>query len=438
MLRLEIIVNVDTTYEILEESDLIEGFSVERALSSKVDDLASESIAGQVNIKLSNLYNDFTKTLSTAKYKHIKNGQRCVVYNDSNVIFKGYITDYKAPTTRTQQSVDLKVVDALYSILNTDLTLKDTVIQSKQSLKSYLILLFTYVGLNSCDYNIDSSLDSLTVSYAVIKGMKLSEQLRELTKAADCYIYADADGIIQVIPKNIKSTGDIKKILRESDTEELTNTELGASYLSSYRQLKVKYTKASKSDVKKVSYIKGLDVVKGKDKLENIALETENLYELDNVKIIANGTSDVYVTGTKCTASTITLDVNTSAEDTVDIEVYGREIERKEAFIKRELEKGINQTLEYSSVLIQSKTRAKELADKLEVRLKQDVPYIKIDVVDINCFSLDVGQTVEVIDEDLELNYKGYIHSIDLEYTGNGACDGTLNIKGIAQEGEGV
>lgn len=437
MSQLKIIVKVDdtTSYTFLETNNLIEGVSIARKMDSDIKALVSEIECGEVNIQMSNLFNDFNTTSATAKYSKLKNGQSVKIYNitdtTTTLLFTGFLVDFKAPTSSKTQSCSLRVVDRLHYILNSEITSTFTV-DSDITLSAYVTLLFTAFGLTADEYVIDTSLADIILSYSLITGYKLAEQLNNICKAIDAYIYVDKAGILQVKPKEI--TGIATTLFnRESKINCLENSEFGASILSSYNCLKVGYVATKQSEVKEVLKLASITAKPGITAIENYALETGNLYELDSIKVTSS--ADVVVSSVSATSSTITLTLknDTTVDEIVSVAIYGKVIETAESYIIKTVESEQTvQTLEVSSILVQSKAYAESLANKLYARASLPLPYITADVTVID-FTVDLGDIVRIQDTEADLDYTGYIHSIDIEYDGQGYSYYNLGIKYVEE-----
>lgn len=432
---IKIVIEVDdtTSYTLIEEDNLIEGLEIARKLDSDVTQLMASVECGECNVGLCNIHNDFTTINSAAKYKNIKNGQKVVVFQDDTQLFTGYIVDFKAPTTREEQTCSLRIVDRLYSVLNSDLTLADMQISSKTTAKAYISTIFKLLKIPSDEWVIEESLSNFNLNYTLIKGYKVADQLDELSKALDAYFYVDASGVIHIEPKTVsgESTLTIERDVPESCLEK---SEFGASVFSSYSTLKVGYTTTKLSEVKELYNVKDQEVKVGINSFENCELKTKNLFELDNVKV--SSLKGSFVTELSSTSSTVSMKLEnpTDEVDAVSISVCGKEVELSSNFITKELETTeVSQVLEVSSILIQQKKYAQALAESLFSRASEKTPYIQVEVSDVEGFKLDLGSVVTVIDSDVDFTYTGYVHSFTAEYTGIGDFYYTLGIKKVGE-----
>lgn len=434
MLKVEIKVNAETTYTFLEEENLIEGFSLTRKMDSDISSLVAEIEAGEVNLTLSNLFNEFNVLSENAPYKGLKNGQELKVYNDENLLFTGFVVDFVAPTSTNAQSCNLRAVDRLQMLLNNDISAKSEIqINENMNFFEYFTTLFNAYGVLSSEIEIDANLEQITLNYTILNGKTLSEQLNEACKATDAYLYVNNMGKIILKSKSITGTPTMT-FSRESDDHYLMSSEYGYGLFSSYNALKVGYTTTKLSDVQNILSVGDLSVSAGETTFENYALGISNLYELDNIKITSD--SDSTITSISATASTISCTINnpTTSDDIISIDIYGKTIETADAFLTYELgSAAVNQSLEVSSILVQNKAYAEGLALKLYDRAMQPIPYIRADVEIIN-FGLDLGTIVCIEDSEAEITYTGYVHTIEVEYDGNGYSFYSLGIKALNEE----
>lgn len=437
MLKITIKINdTPTYYTFLEQNNAIEGCALNRALNGDVAKLCAEVISGEVNLQFSNLYSEFNPLVETAPYKGLRNGQEVKVYSVANAvettIFTGYIVDFKAPTSSETQSCTIRAVDRLHLLLNADVKAINLQIEKNKTLAEYLSVLFAAYGLTSEDYQIDEGLLGISFNYSLIIGQKLSEQLAEICKATDSYIYCNRVGKIIVKATTIQGTP-VKTFTRQDQENYLVNSEYGYSIFNSYNALKIGYTAAQLSEVKEVLKLENQEIGAGESTISNIELGISNLYELDTIKI--KSPSNIKATALSASASTISLTLNnpTPETDHADIFVYGKTIDTTKAYITTPLNSELNQSLELSSLLLQDRASANALAERLYNRAIVEMPFIKAEVECVD-FPIDLGYIVRVNDSDVGLDFTGYVHSIDLEYDGGGYCIVNLGIKALYEE----
>lgn len=439
MLRIQIKVDdTPTYYNFLETDSAIEGVALNRALNSDVASLVAEVECGEVNIEFSNLFGEFNPQDENAPYKDLKNGLEVKVFNVveeiDTTIFTGYIVDFAAPTSSETQSCTVRAVDKLQMLLNADLRSIDLQVEKGITLAEYFSAIFEAYGLTSEEYEIDEDLMEVTLNYSLVVGKKLSEQFYEICKAVDCYIYCNRVG--RIVVRTTAITGiPVKTYTRQDQENYLVNTEYGYSLFNSYNSLKVGYVAAQLSEVKEILKLEQQEIPAGESTLENLELGIANLYELDTLKITSS--ANVRAINVSATSSTITITLNNPSHETTTISliVYGKTIETTNAFITRTLNSELNQSLEVSSILLQDKASAEQLAERLYNRTRIEMPFIKADIEFID-FPIDLGYIVRIVDSDVGLTYEGYVHSIDLEYDGGGYSIVSLGIKALYEEEE--
>ena len=438
MIKIEIKVDETLTYTFLEEDNLIEGFALKRQMDDDLTALNGAVECAEITCTLNNLYNEFNITSNTSPYSKLKNGLEVKAYSVSDItnnLFTGYLVDFVAPTDTDTQSCNLRAVDRLHILLNKEMVF-NLQIERKISLFDYILRLFGANGVSPEEIEIDTDLSNIALDYTLLNGRVLSEQLNEICKATDAYIYVDKTGKIKVKSKNITGTTPIKTFSRADHS--LISTEYGTSLFSSYNKLKVGYITTKLSEVKEVLSIGGLSVQVGENVLDAYELKVDNLYELDNIKITS--TSNTYITELSATSSTITMHLNnpSSEEDIIDIVVYGKTIETADAFIERSVDsEKTDQSIEIKSILVQKKAYAEDLLGRLYNRAIEPIPYIKAEVEVID-FGVDLGYIVQVVDNEAEIDYMGYVHSIDIEYDGQGYSYYNLGIKALYKESDSV
>lgn len=435
-IKVDIKVSADLTYTFIEEDNLIEGFGLSRKMDSNISALCGEIECGEVNLTLSNLFNEFNILSTAAVYSQIKNGQELKIYSITDAgtytLFTGYIVDFIAPTSTDTQSCNVRAVDRLHALLNTDITVKTELqVEKGLTLSAYFSKLFGAYGLTAEDYELDTDLEQIILDYALVVGKSLSEQLNEVCKAVDCYIYVNRVGRIIVKAKTITGTA-VKTYTRDDGS--LISSEYGYSLFSSCNALKVGYVAAMVSEVKSILVVDSQSVQPGDNIFDNFELGISNLYELDSIRVTSQ--SDTVLTSLSATASTISFVLNnpTDAEDIVSIEVYGKTVETADAFVVKSVDtEQTEQSIEVKSLLVQQREYAEKLAEKLYVRASQPIPYItaEVEVVD---FAVDLGYIVSVVDSEADFTYTGYIHSIDIEYDGQGYAFYTLGIRALYEE----
>lgn len=437
-IKVEIKVDETLTYTFIEEEGLIEGFSLSRAMDSDISALSANVICGEVNLQFSNLFNEFNVMVDSSPYALLKNGQELKVYsvseNGTYTLFTGYIVDFTAPTSTDTQSCNVRAVDRLHALLNSDMTMNDSLqVEKTQTFFEYITRLFGAYGVLGDDLEIDEDLRQIILDFSLLAGKSLAEQLNEICKATDSYIYVNRVGRVIVKCKSVTGVS-VKTYSRNDPNNYLTTTEYGYSLFSSYNTLKVGYVAAKVSEVQSLLAIGGQAVQSGDNEFNNFDLGITNLYELDNIKVIS--TSDTILSSLSATASTISFILNnpTDNEDIVDIEVFGKTVETADAYVVKVVEtEQTEQSLEVKSLLVQSKVYAEGLADKLYIRASEPIPYIKAEV-EIKDFPVDLGYIITISDTEAELEYVGYIHSIDIEYDGQGYSYFTLGVKRLYQE----
>ena len=432
---LKVIIKVSDTenYEITEDSNLIEGFSISQQMDSNIAELVSDIECSETNIQLSNLFNEFNITQTTSLFSKVQNGQEVKVYhinsqNVQNQLFTGYIADFAAPTSSLTQSCTLRIVDRLQFVVNKDVSLAELNISKNITVGTYLVQLFTYLGFSLEDIVIDSSLDTIVLEYSLITGLKLSEQLNEICKAVDCYIFVNRYNKLIVKPKTISGSA-VKTFIRDDAINNLKSTELAQSYQSNYNTLKVSYISTKMSEVQELLTLKGIVAQSGVSDITNYNLDKTNLYEIDSIKV--SSSDGVYVDTATCTSSTISLTLQNDglAEEIVDMVVYGKTVETADTFLVRKQD-GITEekSLEIKSVLMQTKQSAEYVFEKVWKRMQYKIPYITAEV-ECKDFTIELGMIIKIIDSEAEIEYEGYIHTLDLEYDGQGYAVYDVGLK---------
>jgi len=165
-IKVEIKVDDTLTYTFLEEDNLIEGFSLNRAMDDDIGALCANIVCGEVNIALSNLFNEFNVLSTTAPYSQIKNGQELKVYsisdNGTYTLFTGKIVDFTAPTSTNTQLCNVRAVDRLHALLNADITANENLqVEKSMDLFEYISLLFSSYGVLQDEFEIDEDLEQI-------------------------------------------------------------------------------------------------------------------------------------------------------------------------------------------------------------------------------------------------------------------------------------
>lgn len=437
-LLVKIIFNDDSELDIKAKEDELNpavkadlsSFSIIMELDDQVDSVVGRVSSNELFFVLNNQSGDYSPSNTTSPLAgKIKEGVKVVVTNGLQPLGTYYVSDWFAPLSVSKRNAEIRCEDKLQRLLN---NLVDTLdILSGLPLNVFIEEVFQRVGLVPADYNVDPSLTQV-LDYGVVSGLKLSELLRDITKAGNCYIYVGLDDIVYVKSKDI--TGAVVHNFSD-DVTQSSNTILrlnsGKSVIHSYNSLAVNYVTADVSEVINVLNISNIGVPSGVSVLSDYKT-IGNVFEIDRVKVSAS--DNILVTGINATQGKISLDVNnlslTSEFCTVD--VFGKVIKTSESKVVKQDTVNIARNgvkdLTIKSKLIQSESQAVALADKYWTLINLDVPYIECMSHD-STFPYLLGDICQVVSNAVDYNYKGYIHTVRYDWVGGDALRNSLKIK---------
>lgn len=412
------------------EQGLIKSFSLKQELDSDISTLIAPTSANELKLTCINAQGIFTASnTSSPLYNKLVDGTELLVFDNNTRIGTFYLTDYQSPTSSSTSTTSLRAVDRLQSVLNRSVDIEQ--IHNDLTMKDYLILVFQAVGFSLEDIVIDEDLEGIVLNYTVINGKKLSEILADCMIAADSYCYISRTNKVIIKQRDIRGVA-----VKHFNGGNITKIDIPKSMLNTANTLKVGYIATKLSEVEKILDLKNVEVKQGITEINNYKTEKDNLYELDNVKVSSN--SGVYAEDVSCTQSTVSMSLNSSVEEEVDIEVYGKTIQKSEAFVKQQDEVRVHEvgekSIEVKSGLIQDKTYADGLLTTLWQRVQEPIPYITVSTK-TQSFEFDLCYIVDVIEPiRAKINYLGYIHSLNWTWHGGNALSVEVGIKKTESE----
>lgn len=407
------------------EQGLIKSFTLKQELDSDITTLIAPISANELKLTCINANGIFTASNTTSPlYGKLQDGVELQVYDNTTRIGTLYLTDYQSPTSSLTSTTSLRAVDRLQNVLNRPVDIEQ--IHNDLTMTEYLTLVFQSVGFALEDIVIDTALSEILLNYTVINGKKLSEILADCMIAADSYCYISRTN--KVIVKKRAITGVAVKHFTGGN---ITKIDIPKSMLQQANTLKVGYIATKLSEVGKLLDLKGVKVEQGITNIDNYKTEKDNLFELDNIKILSS--SGVYAEEVSCTQSTVSMSLSSTAIEEVDIEVYGKTVEKVESFVKQQdtarVQEVGEKSIEVKSGLIQDKTYADSLLNTLWQRVQEPIPYITISTK-VQGFEFDLCYIVDAIEPTrAKIDYLGYIHSLIWTWYGGNALSVEVGIK---------
>lgn len=424
--NLRVVVTLDDgeTFEV-SAKDYLLSYEVVCELDSDIRGLRGLVSANEFVFALSNQDDRFTPANALSPYfGRLKAGVRVDIFVEQETLGSFFVASWDAKNTVTRRRVDVRCVDRLQSVLNN--ALGDFITQSNITLREYIRSLLVYLGFSDSDVVIHDSLSQI-IDFTVFSGHNVATVLNEIALGADCYIFVDSANRVVVTPKAI--VGEIKHLFSTDSTiVRLTDSK---SLISEINTLKVSYSNHSISDVKRLLYLSNT-VVAGLSKLENQRLESSNLYEVDNVKVMSS--AGVVAEGVSCTQDSISIDFNNPSNQLADciISVYGKTIQSSSAFVEltdvESVAKHGKKDLEVSSNIITTKDMASALANVLWGRITDSVPYLFVDLVESG-FRYKLMDICRLGVDALNIDFTGFVHSVKYVWRGGDVVSVTIGVK---------
>lgn len=431
-IKVKIKLSEDDYYTLDATADgLIKGFSLKQELDSDISTLIAPTSANELKIQCVNKGGIFTASNTTSPlYKKLKDGVELLVFDGNTRIGTFYLVDYDAPTSSLSSTCSIRAVDRLQSVLNRSVDIEQ--IHNDLTMMEYLTMVFQAVGFSLEDIVIDEDLDNLHLNYTTINGKKLSEILADCMIASDSYCYISRTNKVIVKQRDIRGVA-----VKHFHGGNITKIDIPKGMLSQANTLKVGYIATSLSEVGKLLDLKGVKVEQGTTEISNYTLDKDNVYEIDNVKV--SSTDGVRAEEVSCTQSTVSMSLYcTGLEDEVDLEVYGKTIQKSEAFVKKQDEVRVQEvgekTIEVKSGLIQDKVYADNLLATLWQRVQEQIPYVVVNTK-TSGFEFDLCYIVDVIEPNrVKIDYLGYIHSLSWVWHGGNSLSVEVGIKKTESE----
>lgn len=413
----------------LNASNYLMSYSVLYELDSDITLHNASISANELRFSIENSSSLFSPHNTESKYYGKIGNNLKVTIKDKGVV-KGvfYVQDWNAPRGGSNVA-NVRCVDRLQIILNSDVDVIG--VDSKVTLKDYLISIFNSVGVGTEDILIDDRVNIL-LNFSVAEGSKLSAILNDISLSADVYIYVNTEDKIVVAPKDVQDGEVVGEFKDSTNIYSLTTKD---DMLSNYNKLNINYSHTALSDVKEVLSLKQLDVDSGVVSTDKYTLGNDNLYDIDRVKCVSK--YDIGVIGVDYNKKNITLTIDNPEveQKKVDITVYGRYVDIAKATESIEdsgsVEKEGVKTLDIDVNLVQSSSSARELAKRIWGRLTLPLPYVNISVV-LDGFDYKLYDRVDVIATTENISYKGYIHSINYKWVGGSVVKADIGVKYIA------
>lgn len=415
----------DSTLDLTAENYLHK-FSLMLELDTSRQALTGGVSANELNLVLNNSSGVFSLTNQESPYYGLIEEDiklEVFVAGEPQGVF--YVKNWDAPSTATRKVATIRAVDRLQSVLNSPVSLLP--VNRYIMLKDYLKLVFLSVGFSEEDLDISEDLTEV-LNYTVVSGASLSSVLNDIALSGHCYIYVGKDNKIHAVSKDIR--GEVRHSF--SDSVGIVSINPAKSLLSGGNTLSVGYYTTSLGEVTEVLAIKGVTLPVGESTLANYEVKNANLFEIDSVKLTSD--KNVRLLGVTWTQSTVSITVENAEEEesTCDIFVYGRQLDLSSSYVLRQdydlVQRNGRKDIKLESTLLQTKSSADALADKLWSLVTQPIPYIDAKLF-INHFSLDLCEVVKFESERLNLNYTGYIHSLTFEWRGGDAVTVNVGVK---------
>lgn len=414
---------------------MIRSFTMLSELDDSLQKLVGNISANELTLTVANRGSILSPTNEESPYYGlIKEDIKIEVINGESKLGVYYVKDWKPNNTATLQTVSIRAVDRLQSVLNSPVGLVG--INSLVPLGDYIKLVFQSVGIPETDLDIDPTL-SQVLDYTIASGVKLASLLNDLSLCGFCYIYVNNEGKIVVRSRDI--TGDPVHIIRGdgSTPGNMTSVSPAQSMLSTGNVLRLSYSTPTPSEVKELTKLKGVVVQPGDFPIENYQVNGGNLFEFDHVRV--ESAQGVTVEDVSFTRTDVSLLLNNPSyeEATCDLWYYGRTVDLSNTYIERVnselVAKNGRKELTLKCPLVQNRYTAEGLIEKFWTLFNLDVPYLQTRVRSEG-FIFNLGDICNVVDESRKLDFKGYIHSINYEWRMGDLVISQLGLKAIPYE----
>ena len=188
--------------------------------------------------------------------------------------------------------------------------------------------LFKGMGLSTVEYNIDESLQDITVKVGYLPTGTFREALNMLVEASSTFVYVDRDGIIQV--KSIDLTAPAEMEL--TDEDQIKFLKIPMSYEGSYAKLEIDVYEPTVKDVDE-EILRLTDVPifwddeeHGLVKIENSLFSNGPIMGISKIQVVTSTGNDsvkVHAYGHSATHLNLNLFTEDSTPQTVSVIVHG-------------------------------------------------------------------------------------------------------------------
>jgi len=404
--------------------DIIDCTFLEEATAESDNPLGSVS-ANEVTISFNNSTRAFTPTNTLSPYYgKLK----------PNVLVKPYLGleltgatyeyiplgvfrtgDWSSPSSSVEATVTC--FDKLYEIGDKGVPMlpvkQDTIIGE------LFVLLFTALGITN--YSVDASLNQ-TIPIGWLPKGTVRNALQALAVAGNCNVTADRYGYIVVRSNFITGAA----VETWTDANQIFTAENPQKYLDTYSKVKINYYQPYIKPTASLLKVENLKIPNGGLTLTNIAFTTGPVATVDQV--ILSGAVNSAVDSVEYGAWGITVTItNTSAEETVTLEVTGKAIDSISSSYELQEDAAVasfgEKVFSVENYLIQSLDVAKTYATELLQYVKDPLANISLSIRGNP--AVEVGDVVQIQDDTDKIGTVDFVPTrININY--DGALDSTV------------
>jgi hypothetical protein len=416
---------------VVDSSDRLTAYNLLLELDSSIENVVSSVSSNELSIGLNNSDDIFTPTNTASPYYNMLDESIKIELLDGVTVFgKFNVVDWSVANNGGIKKVSIRAVDNLQNVLNSPVVLND--LDTDILLRDFLTKVFLNVGLTVDDFDIDSSIN-MRLNFGISSGDKLANILNDVSLSADCYIYINDVGKLVVKNKAIDGVA----VHTLSDDTNLTSIQIPKKMAHNCNSLKINYVTSAITEVQEILNISQLPLSVGINKVQNYKFFKPNIYDIDNIRVSC--VNEVEILGMISSQSDISMTLNHTGSSSVkaDISVFGRAVENRETYVLIEdadsIQDNGRKELSLNSKLIQTTEDANWLLARLWTRATMQQPFVQA-TVQLDDFSYKLGDICTVVSTEDNLNYKGYIHSINYKWLGGNVIRAEVGVKGIPVE----
>ena len=354
-------------------------------------------------------------------FGYMRNGVKCILeWVDGDNVSHPFGTYYTNGWDNTKregafQSANISAQDRLNYIGN--LNVPELPAFSSIEISDLLINIFTAIGLESSEYDIDPSLD-LTLTFSIVKGAKLRDTLNSIAQRLLAVITIDRAGIIKIRPAFPEVPQSINSI--DCDVVSIGSATLKQNQYTDYATVQLSFYELGINNSVTLATVPNNNINQGENVFDNIQLsnKTQGIdlvtfeYDVDDENYV-DSIDDIEYTGYQ---GGISVNIDSNNEETLNgiITVEGRETGDAEVVISADIisaDHKVSNTLFLQNDYVQNRQQANQylalVVDYIE-KIRNSVHFENA----IISYLLESGQYIRIENADDWLNGLHYVTGV--------------------------